>query len=662
MALKFGEGTYCQFVQQEQGELRTEPLLADLTVELKPPKIAKQDEAIPCYGQVEPVSVVLQNGTWTVVSNSKAGEMTGFFITGDRFEETPEGVFEIRGRERKSKLTNANIRISSIREVYSDDDNKETILVCAVSCREAWGDEEKFIEIPSRHYKSVFKKLREEFRDIQLSAQSVDAIDEYLTRVNQRDAKNDGIDLPHEVRSLYVGWLTINGQSGYYRGELNFYQDYQIPQVPDERRIEIFNAGFGFRDVGNGNNVIETLFLFAHTAYTNYFFEKAGCPMRTLLFLKGRTNSFKTTTASALANIFSTSTNDCGIRLSSTQASLREYIVSLRDNVVLVDDFSNSTGADNAAMERNAEMIIRAVGDGKFSSAMSTAESNKINTRLVRASVILTGEEMLNLSQSSLFRILTLEIEQGTFYGNILRTYEDKRILREYFSLFIKFLSECNSQVIEYGRTNFQSYRDYYKERLSVPRFIDFASIMTLQADIIGYFAQWCGASEQFIGEYRQRAVSALMSILAEHQEQSRQQDCVKRFLQALFQSLNGGKWSQIADDETMFAESPSMFIGFREYSSRTLWLMFEDAYSMVVEYYRKLNEPWTIKGSTIKEELLRRKISVGKLKSEGATKNEFLKRTKKATINNSRPRMLVLNLEAVKQVLNENKIDSEVI
>ena len=97
------------------------------------------------------------------------------------------------------------------------------------------------------------------------------------------------------------------------------------------------------------------------------------------------------------------------------------------------------------------------------------------------------------------------------------------------------------------------------------------------------------------------------------------------------------------------------MFIGFREDSSQTLWLMFEDAYNLVAEHYRKLNESWTVKGATIKEELLRRKISVGKLKSDGAEKNEFLKRAKKATIGNSRPRMLVLNLNAVEKILNEN-------
>lgn len=431
-----------------------------------------------------------------------------------------------------------------------------------------------------------------------------------------------------------------------------------MPEIPDSRRLEVFNAGFGFREVGHCNNVIETLFLFAHMAYTNYFFEKAGCPMRTLIFLKGRTNLFKTSTVSALANVFSTSTNDCGIRLSSTPASLREYVVLSRDGLALVDDFSNSTGADNAKMENNGELLVRAVGDGKFSSAMSMSESKKIQTRQVRAAVILTGEEMINLSQSSLFRILTLEVVQGTFDGNVLRLYEDKQILREYFALFIKFLSEGNFQVIEYCRTTFPRYREYYKSELSVPRFIDFAAIMALEADIICGFARWCGVSEQFVAEYRERTIGGLLSVLMEHQEQSKEQDYVKRFLQALFHDLNTGKVAQIAENEKIFSDNPSLYIGFFEESTRTLWLLFEEAFKIVSEHYCKLNEAWLVKGSTIKEELAHRKISVARLKSEGAEKNEFLKRAKKAKIGNSRPRMLVLRLDMVENILSEDGME----
>ena len=652
MALNFENASWGQF--EYLSEPQTEIISEALPVEANAPNFTTMQDLSKFLGQLEPLKVVLKNGVWRIATKQDEVEIQSF-LKGDRFEETPCGIYELRAGERKNKITNATVRISSIREIFSDDETKETLLVCAVTCQEAWGDEEKLIEIPSKNYKMLFKKIREQFRDIQLSAQNIDALDEYLAKVNQRDAKGDATDLPREVRSLYVGWLTTNDWSKYYLGDDDFYKGYVLPQVADERRSEIFNSGFGFREVGHCNRVIETLFLFAHCAYTNYFFEAAGCPMRTLLFLKGRTNSLKTSTVSAIANIFSTKLHDCGIRLSSTPASLRDYVMFLRDNVVLVDDFSNSPGADNVAMERNAEMLIRAVGDGKFSSAISWADSKKIKTCHVRSAVILTGEEMLDLAPSSLYRILTLEVEQGTFDGKILRLFEDKQILREYFALFIKFLTENSSRIISYSKENFSKYNAYYNSNLNVPRFVDFATIMTLQADIILNFARWCGASELFIADYRDRVLNSLLLILADHQAKSEQQDHVKRFLEALFQNLNTRKGTLIAENEKIFEKNPSLYIGFREDSTRTVWLLFNDVYHLVSDHFHKLNESWTVKGETIKEELLRRNISLGKLKSAGDKTNAYVLRAKKAKIGNSRPRMLVLKLDAVDQILNEN-------
>lgn len=229
----------------------------------------------------------------------------------------------------------------------------------------------------------------------------------------------------------------------------------------------------------------------------------------------------------------------------------------------------------------------------------------KIQSRLVRAAVVLTGEELPNLSQSSLYRILTLEVEQGTFDGKVLRRFEDKKILREYFAIFIKFLTENSSQIILYCCEYFKKYHDYYDHCLSVPRFIDFSTIMTLEADVIMAFARWCGASEIFVADYRKYVLDAVLNILSEHQSNSQQQDNIKRFLVALFQILNTGKGNALAENEQLFSENPNLYIGFREDATRTVWLLFEDAYRLVADHFRKLNEPWLVKGATIKEELL---------------------------------------------------------
>ena len=186
MALEFGEATFELLTIREKVPVKPEPLLA-APIEVKPPKIANQADLSAFLGQIQPIQVVLQNGVWTFVTTQENYDAS-FFLKGDRFEETPCGIYELHSGERRSRLTNATVRIASIREVYTDDETKETWLVCAVTCYEAWGDEEKLIEVPSKQYKSIFKRIREEFRDVQLSEQRIAALDEYLSKVNQRDA------------------------------------------------------------------------------------------------------------------------------------------------------------------------------------------------------------------------------------------------------------------------------------------------------------------------------------------------------------------------------------------------------------------------------------------------------------------------------------------
>lgn len=141
MALKFGEATYESIARSEEAKVELEPLLA-APIEVKPPKIANQADLSAFLGEIQPVQVVLRNGIWTLVRAEKDYSATAF-LKGDRFEETPCGIYELRSGERRSRITNANVRIVLIREIYTDDETKETWLVCAVTCYEAWGDEEK---------------------------------------------------------------------------------------------------------------------------------------------------------------------------------------------------------------------------------------------------------------------------------------------------------------------------------------------------------------------------------------------------------------------------------------------------------------------------------------------------------------------------------------
>ena len=194
----------------------------------------------------------------------------------------------------------------------------------------------------------------------------MDAKEEYLTKIYQRDARTAVVEYYSDVN----GWVEFeNVLPKFYIGEDKFYAGMEIilPSVGYLNRREIFAEGSCFREIGHQNGVIEILWLVAHIALSLFWLRKFGVDFRSVIFVKGKTNVFKTTVVSLIANIFAKNRRKASIRLTSTKAYSQEFITKMRDNVVLLDDFSNTVGASNNFARDNAETAIRAVGDGMFS-------------------------------------------------------------------------------------------------------------------------------------------------------------------------------------------------------------------------------------------------------------------------------------------------------
>ena len=77
----------------------------------------------------------------------------------------------------------------------------------------------------------------------------------------------------------------------------------------------------------------------------------------------------------------------------------------MRDNIALLDDFSNTAGANNALARENAETAIRAVGDGMFSGKMNVSDLSEGRVDDVQSVVVITGEDEFSLSESGLYRV-----------------------------------------------------------------------------------------------------------------------------------------------------------------------------------------------------------------------------------------------------------------
>lgn len=82
------------------------------------------------------------------------------------------------------------------------------------------------------------------------------------------------------------------------------------------------------------------------------------------------------------------------------------------------------------------------------------------------------------------------------------------------------------------------------------------------------------------------------------------------------------------------------------------MWLRFDDAYNLVEKFYQRQNEQFLTTAKTIKEILLRKRLSDGKLMPESQGGSEYLKKSKKPP----RKWFLVLKVDAIEKFLNKNK------
>lgn len=656
MAIKFGEAEFGTLTKQEGTPL--ERPIPDVLPPWNPspPRIPPEDERTNCFGILTPMYARLNqnSGAWEAVANIPATVTSNISLTGENFVVTEKGLYQSKdGETTGKKISSVTLEITKIERRWSGKKIKE-ILHVKVSCSDEKGTVSKMIKVSASDFKKIFEIIRRELPAAYTSLGDFDAKEEYLTRIYQRDEKKAEI----EYHSDLSGWVEFEGvPPRFYVGEDKFYAGMEIlpPIVPYRNHREIFIDGFSFRQIGHENETIEILWIVAHIALSLFWMRKFGVDFRSVIFLKGKTNLFKTTVVSFLANIFAKNRRKTSIRLSSTKAYTQEFVTKMRDNLVLLDDFSNTVGASNNQARENAETAIRAVGDGMFSGKMNVSDLSEGRVDDVRCVIAITGEDELGLSESSLYRLIVLPIMEGTFDLKEISIFDERHaLLQSYFSLFVQFLTESCFCLADICASHFAKYRKFYREKLSVPRFVDAAAAMAVEIDLIVEFGKSCGMTEEEMATYREHALNAIEKIMRQNLKNGKTMKPEVRFLHALKQSIGTTKCNGIAASEAEYVADPSSFIGFREESTNTIWLRFDDAYTLVVKFYQRQNEQFLTTAKTIKELLLLRGLSDGKLMPEGQGGSEYLRKSKKPP----RKWFLVLKMTAVEKFLEENKED----
>ncbi len=386
-------------------------------------------------------------GVWEAVVNLPVNTEPSTPLQGENFVIGEGGLYQIKdGDKQGRKIANTTLTITKIERRWSGKKIKEIFHV-KVSCSNELGTTEKMLKIPAHDFKKIFEVIRREFPSAYTSLGDLDAKEEYLTEVYQRDAATAEVEYLSDI----IGWVEFEGvPPKFYVGENGFYNGMEItlPIVGYLNKREIFAEGSAFRQIGHGNGVIEILWLIAHIALSLFWLRKFGVDFRSTIFVKGKTNLFKTTVVSLIANIFAKNRRKAGARLSSTKAYTQEFVT--KDNVVLLDDFSNTVGASNNFARDNAETAIRAVGDGMFSGKMNVTNLAEGRADDVECVIVITGEDEL------LYRLIVLPIVEGTFDPQVLAHISNRHeILQAYFALFVRFsVAQTSSGNVRHGLRN----------------------------------------------------------------------------------------------------------------------------------------------------------------------------------------------------------------
>lgn len=563
-------------------------------------------------------------------------------MSGEFYQECSDGIYDKNDENKKRRLFDIKVKLIRVIEVWSNEGLLKKKFVCKIFS-EIWQGQSREIIIESEKYKDLFKEIHKRFPEIFLQDTGSEIVQEYLTDVFRRDHKTAEI----VVQAEKIGWLNVYGNVQYMLGIDDFYKTHTIPDITAYDRNFLFKNGTSFLNVGNENETISIIWLTAHIAISNYWFEQGGKKFTSAVYLQGETNLLKTSVVKVTANPFDSNRNNATIRMTSTSAGIRYSLSMLPDTLVCIDDFSNTELASSKKSLENAEDVIRAVGDGVFPVKMHVKDFSKGVRESVRATVILTGEESLPLGTSSQYRIVTLPIEKETFNGEALRHFQNNlEIMPQYFALYIQYLTERGRIISSYVSQKIAEYTKEFEQELPVRRFAETAAFFKLQTDILYDFAIWCGVNKEEVSRLYNVLLQNIILTMTRNQVKGTQLKPTLLFLYALWQSLNSSQGTILAESKNQYFKDESKFIGFHDKAENLIWIKPNEAYSIVRKYCEKEKKSFLVQSATIKRLLVEEGYAEGNLQKNGGM--NYVHRLSQG----NRIYMLVLKVEEIEKAL----------
>ena len=264
---------------------------------------------------------------------------------------------------------------------------------------------------------------------------------------------------------------------------------------------------------------------------------------RFVIYLYGRTASFKTT----VAKLFSTiDENDAStLSLVSSEAGLRDAITKFRDRVVVIDDLNH---APEKSTERRNNIIV---GDFCKSYVDSGRVLKKVGSHVVdlefRCSVVLTAEYLLE-NPSTMNRCLLLNAENAITSEHLSKVQllnQREEIMPTFVKLFTGFIADNYNEVEQRIQVDLQQ-KIVSDSKMKMPqgwqRIRQTQRVLVTAKHVFELYLQEKKCSSDLIEKLVRHLDGAIQSVCAEQLDFMR--DCQKqglgmKYIQALYLEID---------------------------------------------------------------------------------------------------------------------------
>ncbi|WP_196599244.1 hypothetical protein [Pectinatus frisingensis] len=400
---------------------------------------------------------------------------------------------------------------------------------------------DRLVRIPYDEYaEKGFRQINTQCPDVVFYSTEPNAIqfmNEYMARILSMITT---INVQHVF--MYSGWEQLNGTWQYLNGAM--------PNVKSARTLvarDNMNTDYIEKFFQLSKNILCTgqekesliIFLCSHLGYLSKLLEEGGLSAHFVMFLKGKSNTGKTSLISELGGeIFYPKKNI--IRLEDTPAYIERVIAEMQDTNLLIDDAHPApTKVLEKIINENVERITRAYGDmqlrGKCRTDMDTYDKK------ISGAAWLTGE-YLNLSSfSSALRVLEVELADIGVNKEVLSSLQQNNLIaKTYYSAYIYYLEDNFNRLVEHFQNKHNGNRQKWRSLLdgAMDRTVDIGVTLEFVIKTVSAYVNTIGVDTS---RWQVESENKLASFLLKQVERNKKADPIELFKIALKELYDAG-------------------------------------------------------------------------------------------------------------------------